>query len=179
MWLIGGRFLKNGPPDTFVCCAPRIVQQGTNLNNHFPGNLLLVCRKFLFGLVRLGLPVLVRFCLLLSASVRRGGISAGFSVRGVETLKADVRIIAATNADLEKAVGDSAFREDLYYRLAVIAIELPPLRERTEDIPLLARHFLGKYAEENEKPVKEIAPDAMEALLRRARLATAGQRATP
>ena len=84
---------------------------------------------------------------------------------GVDTLKADVRIIAATNADLEKAVADGNFREDLYYRLAVISIDLPPLRERTEDIPLLARHFLTKYAEENEKSASELAPDAMETLL--------------
>ena len=84
---------------------------------------------------------------------------------GVDTLKADVRIIAATNADLEKAVADGNFREDLYYRLAVISIDLPPLRERTEDVPLLARHFLTKYAEENEKAASEIAPDAMETLL--------------
>jgi len=84
---------------------------------------------------------------------------------GVETLTADVRIIAATNADLEGAVRTSSFREDLYYRLNVITINLPPLRERTEDIPLLIKHFLGIYAEENEKPVASISPDAMAVLL--------------
>ncbi|MFQ5525522.1 MAG: sigma-54-dependent transcriptional regulator [Thermoanaerobaculia bacterium] len=84
---------------------------------------------------------------------------------GVETLTADVRIIAATNADLEGAVRDGRFREDLYYRLNVITINLPPLRERTEDVPLLIRHFLGVYAEENQKPVATIGPDAMEVLL--------------
>ena len=85
---------------------------------------------------------------------------------GVETLKADVRIIAATNADLEDAGRSGGrFREDLYYRLNVITITLPPLRKRTEDIPLLAQHFLAHYARENEKPIREIAPGAMELLM--------------
>jgi len=84
---------------------------------------------------------------------------------GVETLKADVRIIAATNADLDEAVQEGAFREDLYYRLNVITIPLPPLRERTEDIPLLAQHFLNRYATENEKEIRDISPQAMELLL--------------
>ncbi len=84
---------------------------------------------------------------------------------GVETLKADVRIIAATNIDLETAVKESVFREDLFYRLNVITIELPTLRKRTEDIPLLARHFLSHYADENEKPIEQISPSAMELLM--------------
>jgi two-component system response regulator PilR (NtrC family) len=84
---------------------------------------------------------------------------------GVETLKADVRIIAATNIDLEIAVQESIFREDLFYRLNVITIELPTLRKRTEDIPLLARHFLSHYAEENDKPIEQISPSAMELLM--------------
>jgi two-component system response regulator PilR (NtrC family) len=84
---------------------------------------------------------------------------------GVETLTADVRIIAATNIDLETAVQDSIFREDLFYRLNVITIELPTLRKRTEDIPLLARHFLSHYADENEKPIEQISPSAMELLM--------------
>jgi two-component system response regulator PilR (NtrC family) len=84
---------------------------------------------------------------------------------GVETVKADVRIIAATNSDLEGNVAAGLFREDLYYRLNVITITLPPLRKRTEDIPLLAQHFLGHYAGENEKALAEIAPPAMELLL--------------
>jgi len=84
---------------------------------------------------------------------------------GVETIKVDVRIIAATNADLEATVKQGSFREDLYYRLNVITIQLPPLRKRTEDIPLLARHFLATYAAENEKPLREISPAAMELLI--------------
>ncbi|HEY0781719.1 MAG TPA: sigma-54 dependent transcriptional regulator [Thermoanaerobaculia bacterium] len=84
---------------------------------------------------------------------------------GVDTIKVDVRIIAATNADLEEALQHGQFREDLFYRLHVITINLPPLRKRNEDIPLLAQHFLAHYARENEKPLREIAPRAMEMLL--------------
>ena len=84
---------------------------------------------------------------------------------GLETLHADVRIIAATNADLEKMVAEAGFREDLYYRLNVITTELPPLRDRVEDILLLARHFLGLYAEENEKEIREVSPRTLELLL--------------
>ncbi len=84
---------------------------------------------------------------------------------GVDTIKVDVRIIAATNADLDTMVQNGGFREDLFYRLNVITITLPPLRKRTEDIPLLAQHFLGYYARENEKAIRAILPQAMEALL--------------
>jgi len=84
---------------------------------------------------------------------------------GVDTVKVDVRLIAATNADLDGLVASGAFREDLYYRLNVITLNLPPLRKRTEDIPLLARHFLGYYAAENEKRLREISPRAMEVLM--------------
>ena len=84
---------------------------------------------------------------------------------GVDTQKSDVRIIAATNADLEEEVSKGTFREDLYYRLAVITVALPQLRQRPEDIPLLARHFLTKYSDENGKRIEGISPDAMELLL--------------
>jgi len=84
---------------------------------------------------------------------------------GLETIHVDVRIIAATNADLEAAVQQGQFREDLFYRLNVISVNLPPLRKRTEDIPLLAQHFLSQYARENEKAIRAISPPAMELLL--------------
>jgi DNA-binding NtrC family response regulator len=86
-------------------------------------------------------------------------------VGGNEPIKVDVRVISATNKDLRKAIEKQEFREDLYYRLNVVNIELPPLRERKEDIPLLAEHFLNKFAAENRKEVTGFSPDAMELLL--------------
>ncbi len=84
---------------------------------------------------------------------------------GLDTIKVDVRIIAATNADLDAMVQQGGFREDLYYRLNVITVSLPPLRRRSEDIPLLAQHFLAHYARENEKALREISPRALELLI--------------
>src|SRR5215203_1128788 len=83
----------------------------------------------------------------------------------VETIRVDVRIIAATNADLHRLMADLKFREDLYYRLNVITIQLPPLRRKREDIPLLVQHFLQKYSEENKRKVREVTPDAMRILM--------------
>lgn len=85
---------------------------------------------------------------------------------GTEVIKVDVRIIAATNIDLRRAVLKRTFREDLFYRLNVIKIDLPPLRERKEDIPLLVEHFIRKYSEENQKEIEGIDPDAMEILMK-------------
>jgi DNA-binding NtrC family response regulator len=85
-------------------------------------------------------------------------------VGGVEPIQVDVRLVAATNADLWQEVQGGHFREDLYYRLNVITIELPRLRERREDIPLLATHFLRLYAEENQRQVEGFTPKAMDAL---------------
>jgi two-component system response regulator PilR (NtrC family) len=76
---------------------------------------------------------------------------------GTEEVQADIRVIAATNQDLEKLVAGGRFREDLFYRINVIRMHLPPLRERRDDIPLLAEHFLTKYAEQMKKPVRSVA----------------------
>jgi two-component system response regulator PilR (NtrC family) len=87
-------------------------------------------------------------------------------VGGLEELTADIRVIAATNQDLSKAVAEGRFREDLFYRINVIPIVLPPLRERREDIPLLAEHFLAKYGEQMEKGITGVSREAMDLLMR-------------
>jgi len=86
-------------------------------------------------------------------------------VGGVESIEVDVRVIGATNRSLLRLVQDGKFREDLYYRLNVLKIDLPPLRERPEDIPLLAAHFAQKYSRKGESP-KQFSPTAMDALLK-------------
>lgn len=86
-------------------------------------------------------------------------------VGGSQDIKVDVRIVAATNKDLEKAVADGSFREDLYYRLDVIPIKLPPLRLRSGDIPLLVDHFLDRFSKESGKPMPVLSPEAMQVLL--------------
>ncbi len=85
-------------------------------------------------------------------------------VGGLEELTADIRVIAATNQDLTKAVSDGRFREDLFYRINVIPIALPALRERREDIPLIAEHFLAKYTEQMAKAITGISREALELL---------------
>ena len=87
-------------------------------------------------------------------------------VGGSEVLRVDVRLIAATNRDLEKAIAERGFRDDLYYRLNVFPIFLPPLRDRKPDILLLADHFVEKYARTHRKPVRRIATPAIDALMR-------------
>ncbi len=87
-------------------------------------------------------------------------------VGGLEEMQADIRVIAATNQDLGKLVADGRFREDLFYRINVIPIALPPLRDRREDIPLLAEHFLTKYAEQMDKKVSTLSRDALELMVR-------------
>ena len=84
---------------------------------------------------------------------------------GTRTLKVDVRLIAATNRDLRAALEEGTFREDLYYRLNVVPIDIPPLREHKEDIPALAEFFVQKYARDSAKPVQGITPKAMQMLL--------------
>jgi len=87
-------------------------------------------------------------------------------VGGVQSIKVDVRIVAATNKNLEELVRKGQFREDLYYRINVIALYLPPLRERGEDVPLLANHFLAKRIEEDSRPPQEFSKDAVDLLSR-------------
>jgi two-component system response regulator PilR (NtrC family) len=85
-------------------------------------------------------------------------------IGSTEETDVDVRIIAATNKDFEKEIAEGRFREDLYYRLSVIPIQLPSLHERREDIPLLARHFLERFRKSMEKPIEGISPEAMSRL---------------
>ena len=87
-------------------------------------------------------------------------------VGGNKTLSVDVRVLAATHRDLEQAMRDGTFREDLYYRLNVVTIQIPPLRERREDIPLLLEHFLGKFAAKNRRDVTGLTAAARDAFLK-------------
>src|SRR5258705_1270630 len=87
-------------------------------------------------------------------------------VGGAETITVDVRIIAATNSNLEARVAAGMFRSDLYYRLKVVTIEIPPLRERSEDIPLLTHRFFEAFKAENNRPHLQLAPEVMEVLTR-------------
>jgi DNA-binding NtrC family response regulator len=84
---------------------------------------------------------------------------------GTETIKVDVRILAASNVDILQLVREGRFREDLYHRLNVIAIEMPPLRERREDVPLLLDHFLRHFSKENDKPLRRFTPAALRVLM--------------
>ncbi len=85
---------------------------------------------------------------------------------GNQTVKTDVRVITATNRDIEKAIKEGQFREDLYYRLNVVSIVIPPLRDRKEDVPGLLGHFVAKYAEENKKKISGITAEARDLLMR-------------
>ncbi|PIP05245.1 MAG: two-component system response regulator [Syntrophobacterales bacterium CG_4_9_14_3_um_filter_49_8] len=87
-------------------------------------------------------------------------------VGGEESIRVDARVIAATNRDLLREIAAGLFREDLYYRLHVVALHVPPLRERREDIPLLAQHFLNLFVEKNHKKIRGFTPQAMDRLLR-------------
>ncbi|HTC65345.1 MAG TPA: sigma-54 dependent transcriptional regulator [Candidatus Saccharimonadales bacterium] len=109
---------------------------------------------FLDEIGNMGLPMQVKlFRVLQEGKVRPVGSTEEFEI--------DVRVIAATNKDLDKAIASGEFREDLFYRLSVIPIHLPPLRERREDIPLMARSFLERFRKVMEKPVEGITPEAM------------------
>ena len=85
-------------------------------------------------------------------------------IGGTKSIKVDVRLIAATNKDLEKAVTDETFRSDLYYRLNIVSIFLPPLRERLEDVPTLVEHFLDKYNKQNARKIKTVMQETWDML---------------
>jgi len=86
-------------------------------------------------------------------------------VGGGETIKVDIRVVAATNSDLEAAVAEGRFRQDLYYRLKVVTLTIPPLRDRKDDIPLLLKHFLGIFGQENERENLRFTAEAMDSLV--------------
>jgi DNA-binding NtrC family response regulator len=86
-------------------------------------------------------------------------------VGGTQTIKVDVRVIAATNRNLAEEVKAGRFREDLYYRLNVVTIDMPPLRDRKNDIPSLAKFFLDRYVKSNDKPIESLAPQTLELLM--------------
>jgi two-component system response regulator HydG len=113
------------------------------------------------------LDEIAEMSLLLQAKLLRVIQTRTFErVGGTETIKADVRLVVATNRDLEEEVRENRFREDLFYRLNVVPVTLPPLRDRREDIPLLAEHFLGVLSERNGKLIKGFTPAAMDFLVR-------------
>jgi two-component system response regulator HydG len=113
------------------------------------------------------LDEIAEMSLLLQAKLLRVIQSRSFErVGGTETISSDVRLIVATNRDLEDEVREKRFREDLFYRLNVVPVTLPPLRERREDIPLLADHFLSEIAERNGKLIRGFSPQAMDLLVR-------------
>ena len=84
-------------------------------------------------------------------------------VGGTEEVSSNIRVIAATNRDLPKFVGEGKFREDLFYRLNVIPVKMPALRDRADDVPLIAEHFLAKYTREMSKHIESFAPEVLEA----------------
>ena len=88
-----------------------------------------------------------------------------YRVGGTRPIEADFRVIAASNKNLEQAIREKTFRNDLFYRLNVFSFEMPPLRERKEDIPLLAEHFLHRFAQETNKPVQQISREAMDEMM--------------
>jgi len=88
-----------------------------------------------------------------------------YRVGGTQPMEADFRIITATNRDLENAVKQQTFRQDLYYRLKVLELDMPPLRERKDDIPLLAEHFLNRFATETNKQIDRISREAMDEMM--------------
>jgi DNA-binding NtrC family response regulator len=88
-----------------------------------------------------------------------------YRVGGTQPLEVDFRVIAASNRDLQAAIKDGSFREDLYYRLNVVSFQMPPLRDRKEDLPLLAEHFLNRFSQETNKPIESVSRGAMDEIM--------------
>jgi len=163
---------KNGPLVKVNCAALPETLLESELFGHEKGSFTgaVARREGRFKLADGGtlfLDEIAEMSLLLQAKLLRVIQTRTFErVGGTETIKTDVRLIVATNRDLEEEVRENRFREDLFYRLNVVPVTLPPLRERREDIPLLAEHFLSVIAERNRKLIRGFSPQAMDLLVR-------------
>ena len=163
---------KNGPLVKVNCAALPETLLESELFGHEKGSFTgaVARREGRFKLADGGtlfLDEIAEMSLLLQAKLLRVIQTMSFErVGGTETITTDVRLVVATNRDLEEEVRENRFREDLFYRLNVVPITLPPLRERREDIPLLAEHFLAEIAERNQKMIRGFSPQAMDLLVR-------------
>ncbi len=163
---------KNHPFVTINCAAIPETLIESELFGHEKGAFTNAIEKKLgrFEMAHLGtlfLDEIGELSLMTQAKILRFLEEKEFNrVGGSRTIKVDVRLITATNKDLPQLVKQGQFREDLYYRINVVPIILPPLRERREDIPLLINHFIRKFNEENKKEVKGVSQEALELLLK-------------
>ena len=163
---------KKGPLVKVNCAALPETLLESELFGHEKGSFTgaVARREGRFKLADKGtlfLDEIAEMSLLLQAKLLRVIQTRSFErVGGTETITSDVRLIVATNRDLEEEVRENRFREDLFYRLNVVPVTLPPLRERREDIPLLAEHFLSEIAERNRKLIRGFSPQAMDLLVR-------------
>ena len=163
---------RNGPLVKVNCAALPETLLESELFGHEKGSFTgaISRREGRFKLAHGGtlfLDEIAEMSLVLQAKLLRVIQTRSFErVGGTETITSDVRMVVATNRDLEAEVRQGRFREDLYYRLNVIPITLPPLRDRREDIPLLAAHFLKLVTERNGRPIRGFAPKAMDLLMR-------------
>lgn len=162
---------KNHPFVTINCAAIPETLIESELFGHEKGAFTNAIEKKLgrFEMAHLGtlfLDEIGELSLMTQAKILRFLEEKEFNrVGGSKTIKVDVRLITATNKDLPQLVRQGQFREDLYYRINVVPIILPPLRERREDIPLLINHFIRKFNEENKKEVKGVSQEALELLV--------------
>ena len=163
---------KNGPLVKVNCAALPETLLESELFGHEKGSFTgaVARREGRFKLADSGtlfLDEIAEMSLLLQAKLLRVIQTMSFErVGGTETITTDVRLVVATNRDLEEEVKENRFREDLFYRLNVVPITLPPLRERREDIPVLAEHFLTVIAKRNHKMIRGFSPQAMDLLVR-------------